>query len=390
MPVHGVHTDPADWLKRRLHYVETVLHIIYRDKFTSGYIDFMNFCMKQYCHRFLVRNKGFRLDLQDTGNISSFDTYRNLLLKKQYREMLSKADIIVVSGVFIDWDFFRILAFSPSLLKKTVFHFWGGDFYRYRDETMGKSSPVQRAKNRIKMLFRSYCFRNCNDIAFLVQGDYDAFRSILGLSRSYSIVKMPGSPVQKRISEYRNTDTHDGVRIVLGNSATASNCHEEILNLLYNQYRDEAMEIYCPLSYGEQEYRDWIIRLGNDLFGERFIPMTEYMEKEDYTKFLSGCDIGIFNNDRQQGMGNIGLLLGLGKKVYIRTDTSMWNRYREKGYIVFPVEDIQKQTFAEFISLSPQIRESNTSTADHNPSVENSINAWTPFLQNAILRNLGN
>ena len=41
------------------------------------------------------------------------------------------------------------------------------------------------------------------------------------------------------------------------------------------------------------------------------------MPYSSYISFLGSIDIGIFNNNRQQGMGNITNLLYLGKKVYL-------------------------------------------------------------------------
>ena len=38
----------------------------------------------------------------------------------------------------------------------------------------------------------------------------------------------------------------------------------------------------------------------------------------DYLKILGKIDIAIFNHERQQAVGNITSLLGLGKKVYIK------------------------------------------------------------------------
>ncbi len=345
--------------------------------------------MNQYQHWFLVLKEGFRLETEGADNIFWFNSYSTLLSEKQFRRLFSEADAIVVSGVFIDWGFFRKLSFYPALLRKTVFHFWGGDFYRYRDDWTGKRTMKQKLKDRIKMHFIAYCFRNSRDLAFLIPGDYEAFCDIFGFACSHSIVKMPNSPKQKRVQEFRKTGTHEGIRIILGNSATGSNHHEEILSLLHDQYRDEAIEVYCPLSYGDEGYRDRIIRLGEELLSNKFVPMTEYMDKNMYMEFLSDCDIGIFNNDRQQGMGNIKSLLALGKKVYIRTDTSMWEHYSKRGYVLFPAEGIRDLAFDEFVSFPSSIRDSNMRIADKSDPVENSLNAWGPFLQKAVSEDKG-
>lgn len=369
--------------------METIVHIVTSHKHTSGYIDFMNMCMTSYQHRFLIWGNNFELNVKDSSNVLYIDSCKSLFQETRLKPMLSEADVIVVSGAFLDGIFFVHLAFSPALLKKTVFHFWGGDFYCYREAIPKNEGIKRRIRERAKRFFISYCFKNCGDLVFLVPADYDAFKNIFKFTRSYSIAKMPGSPYRKRMSDFRNLHQHSGTKIILGNSATKTNCQGEILKLLHDRYGDEKFEVICPLSYGDENYKESLIALGNELLGEKFIPLTQFMEGYSYYEFLSDCDIGIFNNDRQQAMGNISWLLGLGKKVYIRTDTSMWDYFQEKGYIVFPVEEIPNQTFDNFVSFPEQLRDNNIQICDATNHVEDSINAWTPLLQNAISRNKG-
>jgi hypothetical protein len=48
------------------------------------------------------------------------------------------------------------------------------------------------------------------------------------------------------------------------------------------------------------------------------------MEFEQYLQILSNVDVAIFNHRRQQALGNITTLIGVGKKVYIRNDITTW------------------------------------------------------------------
>lgn len=47
-----------------------------------------------------------------------------------------------------------------------------------------------------------------------------------------------------------------------------------------------------------------VIIKGKELFGEKFIPLTEFMTFEKYLEFLGSIDIAIFAHKRQQAMGN--------------------------------------------------------------------------------------
>jgi hypothetical protein len=80
-----------------------------------------------------------------------------------------------------------------------------------------------------------------------------------------------------------------------------------------------------PLSYGDQTHAKKVIEQGNDWFGEKFFPMSSFMPFDQYLEFLKSIDIAIFNHKRQQAMGNIITLLGMGKTVYVRSDVSHSN-----------------------------------------------------------------
>src|SRR5690606_3405679 len=102
--------------------------------------------------------------------------------------------------------------------------------------------------------------------------------------------------------------TDSTVNILVGNSADPSNNHLEILDKLL-PYKDADIQIYTPLSYGDQDHAKLVSEYGKKLFSEKFSPVTDFMKEENYLNFLCSIDIAIFNHKRQQGMGNITTLL---------------------------------------------------------------------------------
>lgn len=132
---------------------------------------------------------------------------------------------------------------------------------------------------------------------------------------------------------YLNKD-HNKIYIQIGNSADPSNNHLEVFEKL-KKYKDTSIEIICPLSYGDVGHRDKIIKEGNRIFGEKFIPIITLMPFDEYLGLLAKIDIAIFNHKRQQAMGNITTLLGLGEKVYIRYDITSWDFCKDHGLKVF-------------------------------------------------------
>ncbi|MBQ7155118.1 MAG: TDP-N-acetylfucosamine:lipid II N-acetylfucosaminyltransferase [Synergistaceae bacterium] len=187
-----------------------------------------------------------------------------------------------------------------------------------------------------------------------------------------------GSPLQK--IDFRpiraKPRVSDVIRIVAGNSAFPENQHIETFHLLAH-LRDENIEVVCPLSYGSLEYREKVIAEGRKIFGGKFIPVTEFMAYEEYISFLAACDIGVFSNNRQQGMGNISLLLRLGKKVYMRDDTAMWQHYtKTRGFTAYPVSELNGITLEQLAYFPRELAYNNIQIADEYAAGNYAVQQW--------------
>lgn len=140
------------------------------------------------------------------------------------------------------------------------------------------------------------------------------------------------------------------IKILLGNSATVTNKHIEALDWL-SKYREEDIMIICPLSYGDMNYAHKVEDKGKRYFGNKFRPIYEYMSIDDYSRMLNDVDIAIYNNNRQQATGNIEILGYLGKKIFVRSDTTTWQHYVGRDNCVFyDTKCIDAMDFNEFIS----------------------------------------
>ena len=122
--------------------------------------------------------------------------------------------------------------------------------------------------------------------------------------------------------------------VQIGNSSDPSNNHREIIDKLAN-YTKNNFVVFAPLSYGDECYKKEIISYGLKKLGKNFIPITNFIPFSQYTEYLTSVDVAIFNHKRQQGMGNIIGLLSLGKKVYIRSDTTPWKYMNKIGITSF-------------------------------------------------------
>ena len=208
---------------------------------------------------------------------------------------------------------------------------WGGDLYSY----ITSKKSIRNAFGRYR---KKKVISKIGHLITYIKGDYELAQKWYGAKGKYHECFMYPSNLYK---EYHVQEKqHTGTNILVGNSADPSNNHLEVLDKL-EAYKDQDITIYVPLSYGNQDYAKQVIAEGKKRFGDRFQPLTEFMPFEKYLKLLGVIDIAIFNHKRQQAMGNTITLLGLGKKVYMRSDATQWVFFQNRGIKVFDIEEFE-------------------------------------------------
>lgn len=351
--------------------MKNIVHIIHRDKFTDGYVNFMNKYLTYYNHLFYTVNKGFDIKVTSDDNVVFLSSF-NDLIHKENKCHLKSADIIIISGFFFVDQMEAF--FNKKILKKTYFHLWGGDFY-----CLANNDSIKRI---ISNILRKYFFSNAGGIINLIPGDYEILCKYCTPKGKHFVAPVCGDgTTQKLISELRKVKKEtEPYRILVGNSATETNQHIEILHIL-EKFKDKNIEIICPLSYGDKKYAELVIEEGNRIFGNKFKPLLEYMDKKDYFKMVATSCVAIFNNNRQQAMGNISATLGLGCKVYIRSDTPMWKTFHsDRQYCIYRVEDIESMSFDEFIKISSDVKRNIDIYSELN-DVNKYVNQWVNVLE---------
>ena len=346
-----------------------IVHIVNEDRFTKGYVKFMLQSMNRWEHKFFVLNNKEFSEMENNRHIIQLSNWKDIG-KKENRKLLEGADQIIISGAFFVHHF--IFLFPPKAWDKTYIQFWGGDFYDFK-----QSSKISR-KLRDSLRKIEYC--KAKGLIFLIDYENEQFEKIIGVKKKSYVAPMPNSP-DECISyhEIWKRCTNNHFTVLIGNSATASNNHFEAIDLV-KKYGNE-IKIYCPLSYGDDKYKGKVIAYGKQVFGEQFIPITEQMEKGKYVEFLSNCDVGIFNNNRQQAMGNINLLLYLGKKVFLKRGTSMWNAYTNANYSISAVDEILDLDLKAFFEMDDADREYNHKLREDAMKQLEAINHWTKIFE---------
>ena len=317
-----------------------IVHIISGDKFASGYVNFMKMKMTEWEHSFFVRDIGFELKFINREQIIFYRKDKELC-SHDNQALLNKCDKIIISGAFYLFDFMKNA--SDAIIKKTYIQFWGGDFYCFRHAWKFDA----RKKKKILGGF----VKKCAGTVSLIQGDIEQLQRIFPSENEHYVAQMPSDPMEefKEFSQLDFNPPSPPYRILLGNSSTKENQHIPALQLI-SRFKNENIRIICPLSYGDMNYKKKVIEFGKQEFGDKFQPVENYMSKDEYIALLNHADMAVFNNNRQQALGNIWIMLRLGKKVFIRDDTAMWEHFRNLGVTVHSVGEWKEQSLQQLVS----------------------------------------
>ncbi len=308
-----------------------ILHIMLAEKFVPPFIDFVEehfndfdrhlfFCLGDVAF-YPVRRRPNTLFESDFPSLCG--TYLELAL------LMNRAEKIILHGLS-QIRVVQQLSIQPWVLKKCFWVIWGWDLYSYKlaERNWGWHK---------REIFRKFAIKRLGHMVTFIAGDVELARRWYGARGKYhQCVMYPSNLFKKFLLPPK---THDGICVQIGNSADPDNEHFEMLQML-ERYWDENLTIYAPLSYGDPLHARKVAAAGAEKFGDKFVALTEFLPLEEYRRHLGNIDIAVFNHRRQQAMGNMITLLGLGKKVYLRPDVTPWQMFESMGLKVYDNADI--------------------------------------------------
>ena len=344
-----------------------VVHLMVLDKFIPPFIKFINDHFNPGEHLFIIFDKpktDYGMDIK-VKNVFWVDSKWKIfdLLKFLY-----SANKIIIHGLWVE-KLNQLLFIQPWLLKKCYWVMWGGDFY----------FPQKQS------IFKKFVIKNIGYLITYMPKQIEYVREHYKAKGQYiDCLFYPDGIYQKKLTELlknsgiRTNLAEKKIRILVGNSATETNRHE-IVFYKVKQYIDtrdiplSSIEIIVPLSYGDIYYREKILKIGFELFGDSFNPLINFLKYEEYLKILLTIDIAIFYHNRQQGLGNLIQLLGMGKKVYLNKETPQWSLFESLGVRVFDFD-------TEFNLEIEEIPE-NSKIIEKEFTVQKVIEGWKRILE---------
>ena len=264
--------------------------------------------------------------------------------------------------------------FAIGKVKSAWLAIYGTEIYWYK-------YARRTAWNRIQEYLRRRIFAKIGYVITIIDQDFQLFQSTYSNKASHvkAFVPIPG-PINDLNFSPATGEPSRPLSLLLGNSATPTNHHVEMLQQLNTLPNRKNLRIICPLSYGDSSYADRVALEGRNLFGEGFEPLRSFLPASDYTEILYSVDLAVMNHDRQQALGNIFALLCIGKKVYIRGDNPAYDFFIESGIVVGISEEIGDDAANDRLVLSVEEAKRNHILMKKLLSKENYLKMWLPIL----------
>lgn len=323
------------------------------DIYSYNYINYIQKNFDVSNNKFFVyKNKNYNENYTtDYPNLEFYNQEIKFSVKK-YIDVVRAERIILhqlnIPKVMLFWA-----VFYPFIFKKLLWVIWGGDLYDYYD-------PKITVKEKMIEIVRSYFIKRIRFISSYIKGDYELCKKIYGTKAKYLKSWYPYTINEKVLNLVHSEKIKSPEKVLLvGNSADFRNNHIEILEKL-KRFKDHNLKLLIILSYGgSEEYIKRVVDYAVTTFGSKVNCLTEYLKFEDYIQILNSTDICIFNHNRQQGLGNINLMLAIKKKVYLRSVTTPFEYYNSIGIKINDTDTIDKLTWEDFTNVTEEELELN-------------------------------
>ena len=108
---------------------------------------------------------------------------------------------------------------------------------------------------------------------------------------------------------------------------------------ILRKYSLKGKNIYVPMSYGgSRTYLAIVRKYGKYLWKRNFIPLVDFLPKEQYYKILGSSRYALFYHERQQAMGNIYTALWNGCMVFVSETSPVYKHLQKLGFLFFTIQ----------------------------------------------------
>ena len=298
--------------KKECDYVKVEMSCVHYERYNSksfwaivGDIKQYNHIIYHYlhdhfCYFTLAIPKGSPI----TWIVWGADLYNHLLVKKGYKLYAEPLEnnmipIEIQDGKFID----KICAYIKETIKYAI---------------------------RKKAIKRIHTICACD-------GDYQLFNKYFPELAPFQRKPFFYYPVDDIIGDDLKKMSCVGDDIIVGNSASYSNNHKYVFELL-GKIDLGKRKVIVPLSYGWG--KESVLEAGK-ILGNHFVPLTKLLPLNEYNTILSNARTFIYGNFRQEAVGNILIAFYLGGAVFFDKRNPLLVDLGKKGYIFFTLDQLK-------------------------------------------------
>lgn len=322
-------------------------------------------------------NKGIDINIKFNipENLSLNINYANPSTWKDILSICKKRNVdkIVLHSAYRD-NVLLTEYLKSQISCKVYWIFWGYELYNSLGEDYGLSFCDEKFNllkihtyfypNRFKKYLRRLIYgynlvdvlkkatEICDYFCFWNKYDYDLYTKYFGDKVKFKLFAYGCS--------YRNDGENEVYEfpekrqsVIINHQASKTGNHFTLMKKMKEIDPESTFDIYMPLSYGTRFLRNQCIKMGYNSFGNKFHPITEYLPKEEYFSKINSAQVALFGQKRQEATGNIGRMLIVGTKVFLREENLLLKYYRDKGYLIYSME----KDLTSIDSLSPLTKE---------------------------------
>ena len=335
-----------------------ILHLAHLDKFIPGFIEVIRSHFSMDPHTVITFGNIEKFPYRQSPTAFNFSTFKSIRNILKLVIELHCHDKVIIHGLFSPYITI-LLCFMPWMHKKCIWVIWGWDLYYHK-------LAIKNVNYHIFEIFRKFLISRLGGFITYVDGDYQNAKEWYHTSGKLYECIMYKSNIYSgaKLSEYdfNRLAVRDLTKITIqvGNSADPTNNHHEVFEKLAAlDVKNKVGKIFCPLSYGDPTYAAQIKLLGEVMFGDKFFPLMDFIPLAQYNEILDEVDIAIFAHNRQQAMGNTINLLGRGKSVFMRADTSSYALLTKLGIKVCSLDDLSLDILPLEVAIANNHRVSN-------------------------------
>lgn len=241
---------------------------------------------------------------------------------------------------------YKLYLWKPSFLRLKLRRL----FYDPLMISIKNVSAKLRGEESIEELYGT-AFQRINYCCIFNKGDYQLLKSFADTEAKWLWFNY--YPIDTILGRALLDKKINGNNIFLGNSGSITGNHIAAYKLL-KKLKLQDRKVIVPLSYGNETYRHFLVKKGNEILGDNFIPLKDFMPLSEYNNYLCSASIVIMFHLRQEAVGNILIALYLGAKVYLQEDNNLYEYFKSIGVKIFSIKKDLTNNNKEALQLLPE------------------------------------